>query len=94
MQQPIKPETSANPSLFANVMNARITDCKSKSNWLLVETIWFEFINNLTLRNGTTRNIWFIDNFPQVSTRAYFIILPHLLMKPDHHELINHINAS
>lgn len=68
MQQPIKPETSANPSLFANVMNARITDCKSKSNWLLWETIWFEFINNLTLRNGTTRNIWFIDNFPQVST--------------------------
>ncbi|CAI4038764.1 hypothetical protein SMKI_06G1110 [Saccharomyces mikatae IFO 1815] len=68
MQQPIKSDTSSNSSLFANVLNARITDCKSKSHWLLWETIWFEFINNLTIRSGTTRNIWFIDNFPQVST--------------------------
>ncbi|QHS73381.1 uncharacterized protein SPAR_G02910 [Saccharomyces paradoxus] len=68
MQQPIKPGINTNSSLFATVLNARITDCKSKSHWLLWETIWFEFINNLTLRSGTMRNIWFIDNFPQVST--------------------------
>ncbi|CAI4062319.1 hypothetical protein SKDZ_07G3150 [Saccharomyces kudriavzevii ZP591] len=68
MQQPVKSDTKENSSVFATVLNARITDCKSKSHWLSWETIWFEFISNLTLRSGTMRNMWFIDNFPQVST--------------------------
>lgn len=70
-QQPIASEIRSNTSLFATVLSAKITECKSKSHWLLWETIWFDFIDNLTLRSGAGRNMWFIDNFPQVSGSCF-----------------------
>ncbi|QID85134.1 hypothetical protein GRS66_007687 [Saccharomyces pastorianus] len=70
-QQPIASRISVNSPYFATVLSAKITECKSKSHWLLWETIWFDFVDNLTLKSGAGRNMWFIDNFPQVSGSCF-----------------------